>query len=252
MNGFYLALLALLGACIGSFINAVVYRLPRRASPLSGHSACPDCKHALSWCDLIPVLSFLALAGRCRYCGGRIAWRYPAVEFSGAVLFAAGWLLVPDWRELLIYLAVVSFFLALFVYDLYYYLVPDKISLPAIATILSLNLAFGRPAFSLLAGAALGASWFLAQFAVSKGRWVGGGDIRLGLLIGALLGWPRVWLGLMLSYIAGSLVALVLIAFGRKTLKSRLPFATILLPATLVVWLWGEGIWRWYLGAFGF
>lgn len=252
MDSFYLALLAVLGACVGSFLNVIVYRLPRRQPVLNSRSACPACGRKLRWRELVPLVSFILLSGRCRACGRRISWRYGAVEAGAALLFLAGGLLSPDWRWLALYLVVVSFFLVLFVYDLYHYLVPDRISLPAIFAVLFLGAAFGRPLLSLLLGAAAGAGWFLAQFLLSRGRWVGGGDIRLGLLMGALLGWPRVWLGLMLSYAAGSLIALVLIALGKKTLKSRLPFATILLPSALVAWLWGDGLWQWYVGLLGF
>lgn len=219
---------------------------------MAGRSRCPACSHSLAWRELIPLVSFLAQAGRCRHCRGKISRRYPAVEAATALLFAAGGLLLPDWPRLVLYLIIVSFFIALFVYDLEHYLVPDRISLPAIVVISVLQLFLGFPLLSLVWGAASGALWFLAQFLLSRGRWVGGGDIRLGLLMGVVLGWPLVWLALMLSYVGGSAAALLLIAIGKKTLKSRLPFATILLPATLAVWIWGGSWWRWYLGLLGF
>lgn len=266
MSAFYLIGLFVLGACLGSFVNVLLYRLPRKQGPWRGRSACPHCGRPLWARDLIPLVSFMVLHGRCRACAGKISWRYPTVEAASGALFVLGGLVLSDgaasWAiigRLLVYLTAVVFGLILFLYDLDHYLVPDKIVLPGAAVILILNFIFGAPASSVasrippaLLGAAAGGFWFLWQFLVSRGRWVGGGDIRLGLFAGALLGWPLVWLGLMLSYLGGSLAALLLIAVGKKIMKSRLPFATILLPSVLIVFLWGEEIWRWYLGILGF
>lgn len=266
MDSVSLFLLFLLGASIGSFINAALYRLPRRESVWRGRSHCPACGRVIAWRDLIPLASFVALAGYCRHCRQRISWRYPAVEAAGGVLFVLGGLVLgpavfswPGLAHLALYLTAASFFFALFMYDLEHYLIPDRIVLPAIAVVVILNIlaaAFGgsapASAWFLLLGALTGGFWFLWQFLVSRGRWVGGGDIRLGLLMGALLGWPRVLLALMVAYIGGGLLALCLIFLGKKTFKSRLPFATILLPSALIVFLWGDDLWRWYLGLLGF
>ena len=142
--------------------------------------------------------------------------------------------------------------MVLWVFDATSYLVPDRVSLPAIAIIFVLNFLSGVKMSSLLLGAVLGGLWFLLQFAISRGRWVGGGDVRLGILIGVLLGYPLVFIGLALAYLGGSLIAAVLLLLGRKRFGSRLPFATMLLPAALAAWLWGSNIWQWYFTALGF
>lgn len=266
MDWILFIVLLVLGVCVGSFINAVLYRIPRGETVWRGRSRCPACGRLIAWRDLIPIASFILLAGRCRHCRQRISWRYPAVELTSGVLFVLGGLVLgpavlswPGLGHLALYLTAASFFLVLFMYDLEHYLVPDRIVLAAIALVLILNLlaavfevAAAPSAWFLLLGAGAGGIWFLWQFLVSRGRWVGGGDIRLGLLMGALLGWPQILLALMVAYIGGSILALGLIVTGKKTFKSRLPFATILLPSALIVFLWGDNLWRWYLGLLGF
>ena len=241
-----------LGAAAGSFLQVVIYRLRRQEAWWAGRSYCPHCRRRIRWYDLFPLVSFLILRGRCRFCRRRLARQYPLVELAAGGLFFLGALYLPWDLTLVTYWAAVAFFTVLFVYDAAYYLVPDKVSLPAIAVIFLLNLMRGLSLGPLVLGAALGGAWFLAQFLVSRGRWVGGGDIRLGLLLGVLLGYPLLVLGLLLTYIGGSLIALFLLGLGRKKLDSRLPFATMLLPSALAVFLWGENIWRWYGSWLGF
>ena len=207
---------------------------------------CAHCGRKLHWHDLVPVASFLALRGRCRFCKKRISAQYLLSELGTGALFVLGSGAVFSPLSSLLYLAVVSFFVVLFVYDLRTYVIPDKIVIPGIIVIGGLNALSAGSAVSLLLGAFFGGLWFLAQFLVSRGRWVGGGDIRLGALMGALLGYPMVFLGLGIAYVGGSIIALVLIAARLTTLKSRLPFATLLLPATFAAWREGEAIWAWY------
>ncbi|OGY91192.1 MAG: hypothetical protein A3H70_02500 [Candidatus Komeilibacteria bacterium RIFCSPLOWO2_02_FULL_48_11] len=242
----------LIGAAVGSFLNVVIHRLERHESFVRGRSHCPRCRHVLAWYDLLPVISFFALGRRCRYCRAKISWQYPLVEVATGLLFALGPGLVQGFWPALTYFIAVAFFMVLWVFDATSYLVPDRVSLPAIAIIFVLNFLSGVKMSSLLLGAVLGGLWFLLQFAISRGRWVGGGDVRLGILIGVLLGYPLVFIGLALAYLGGSLIAAVLLLLGRKRFGSRLPFATMLLPAALAAWLWGSNIWQWYFTALGF
>ena len=201
---------------------------------------------------MIPILSWLILRGKCRFCKSRISIQYLLAEIMTGILFIIGGLFIVDFSSLIIYFVVLSFFVVLFIYDAICYLIPDSIVIPAIIIIFALNLILGQQsAFSYLFGALIGGAWFFAQFAISSGKWVGAGDIRLGILMGALVGHPLIFLSLGIAYVAGSAVALMLMAFGKKTLKSRLPFATILLPSALATWLWGEAIWRWYISLIG-
>lgn len=252
-----LAILFILGASVGSFLNVVALRLPEGRSSLTGRSHCPHCKRGLRWHELVPLASFALLLGRCRRCKARLSLQYPAVEAATGALFALGGAVIPSplaggAGALLLYLIAASFFVLLFLCDIRTYTIPDRISIPAIGIIFLANsFVAGSPVSFFMAGA-FGALWFLLQFFVSRGRWVGGGDIRLGALVGVLLGHPMVWLGLMLAYVGGSVIAVAAIAAGKKRFGDRLPFATMLLPAALVAFLWGEGIWSWYLNVLGF
>jgi len=252
MEYLFLLTVFLFGTAVGSFLNVIIHRLQCQESFVRGRSHCPRCRHVLAWYDLVPVVSFFLLGRRCRHCQARISWQYPAVELATGILFAFGLYFVHGFWPLLIYFAAVTFFTALWVYDATTYLVPDQISLPAIVVIAALNLFSGASAAMLAVGAVLGGVWFLLQFVISRGRWVGGGDVRLGVLVGALLGYPGIIIGLAFAYLGGSLIAAVLLLLGRKRFGSRLPFATILLPAALAAWLWGADIWQWYLTALGF
>lgn len=248
----YLVFCFIFGAAAGSFLNVVVHRLQRHESFVRGRSHCPHCRHTLAWYDLLPVASFIVLGRRCRYCRAPISWQYPAVELVTGFLFALGWYAIPGFWPLLLWITAAAFFVMLWVYDATTYLVPDQLSLPAIVVVFILNLFAGVRLSTLVVGAILGGAWFLLQFVLSRGRWVGGGDIRLGVLIGAFLGYPLVLIGLAIAYLGGSAIAVVLLLLGRKKFGSRLPFATMLLPAALVAWLYGEALWRGYLGILGF
>lgn len=239
------------GAAMGSFLNVVICRLQTRESFVRGRSHCPHCRAKLHWHDLVPLASFMLLGGKCRYCRKKISWRYLLIEIITGLLFVLGAVSGLTNPELLVYLAAVSFFIILFVYDSETFIVPDKVSLPAVMVIFLLNICAGAPPLALLGGALFGGGWFLAQFLLSRGRWVGGGDIRLGLLMGVFLGWPKVALGMMIAYVGGSVIAAGLMLARRAKFGSRLPFAVFLLPASLAAWLYGETIWAAYINWLG-
>jgi prepilin signal peptidase PulO-like enzyme (type II secretory pathway) len=156
---------------------------------------------------------------------------------------------------------IISALITIFLFDLKYSLIPDKISLPAIALALIFQIFFwldGEMPFLLglknlsfvIISAIIGGSWFAIQYFFSQGRWVGGGDIRLGILMGLILPWPHIFTALFLSYIMGALVSAPLLIFKKKTMKSEIPFGVFLVPATLLVMFWGEKIVNWYLNLF--
>lgn len=245
------AILFIFGACWGSFLNVVIARFAK-GTFLRKRSFCPNCGQTLSASDLIPLLSFIFLGGRCRHCRAKISWQYPAVELVSGLLFALGVDFFIGTASAFFYIFVVSAFLVLFVYDIRHYLIPDRVSLPAIILFFLFNLYFGASLVNLLIAIFGGAAWFAWQFFVSGGRWVGGGDIRLGAMLGALLPHPWIWLALFLAYVSGSIVALILLALGKKSRKDHLPFAAFLLPAGFAVWLWGGMIWEGYLRMLGY
>lgn len=248
MHILFIVFLLFLGASWGSFLNVIAWRASKKKSFLRGRSKCAHCGQVLHWYDMVPIFSWLILRGKCRFCNKRISMQYLLVEIATGLLFVLGGLLIVDILEIILYIIVVSFFVVLFIYDAIKYIVPDRIVIPAIIAVIAINYFVSKDARAILLGAIAGALWFLIQFVLSRGKWVGGGDIRIGILMGSLVGYPLIWLALGIAYVAGSILALILIATGQKTLKSRLPFATLLLPSAFIVWLFGEQIWQWYIG----
>lgn len=243
----YYLLVVLFGLITGSFLNAVIYRLRLGKSFLTGRSFCPECRHKLSAADLIPILSFIFLSGRCRYCGKKISWQYPLVEFFLAASFCLLYFIYGGSLPFAFYVILTSFLALIFVYDLKYHLILDKVSLPALILAFIFSLILKMPVLEIIIGAGLGAAFFWLQYALSRGKWVGGGDIRLGGLMGAALGWQKLLAALFLAYISGSLVSLFLIIFRRKTMKSRLAFGPFLVAAAFACLLFGQALIDWYL-----
>jgi prepilin signal peptidase PulO-like enzyme (type II secretory pathway) len=251
------------GLCIGSFINALVYRLNENLPIGKARSICPKCKKQLRWFDNIPLLSFIFLRGKCHFCHEKISWQYPLVELATGILFLAfpillfpnNILLFGSFTFCLYYfycLAITAVLVLVFVYDLKYSIIPDVVMLPAIAVALIAEILLLVSNFSLanlstlLFSAIIGGGWFALQYFLSKGRWCGGGDIRLGILMGLILPWPHILTALALAYVLGALVSLPLLIFKKKKMKSEIPFGIFLVPATLVVIFWGNQIVHWY------
>lgn len=246
----------ILGLIIGSFLNCLVYRLRTKESML-GRSHCPKCGKQLSWFENIPVFSFLFLRGRCRHCEERIAWQYFIVEVVTGILFATAFYInfnSIDYSSSYFYfkmfrdLFFISVMIVVFIYDLKWYLILDSVTLPAAAVLLATNLFIGMNWLNLLISGIIGAGFFLLQFVISRGKWIGGGDIRLGLVMGVGLGWPLLPVAMMLAYISGALVGIGLILAGKKRFGSKLPFGVFLSAGSIVALFWGERIAEWYLG----
>jgi len=226
---------------------------------MMGRSFCPKCKHQISWYENIPVFSFLFLRGKCRHCKKKISWQYPLVELTVGILFVVVFLFNFQFFNFSILtfnsqfltfvrdLFFVSIMIVIFIYDLKYYLILDRITLPAIFIIAVSNIFLGYNWQYLLIGALVGGGFFLAQFLVSKGRWIGGGDIRLGVLMGVMFSWPMILLSLFLSYILGSIISIFLVIFGKKKMDSQVPFGIFLTSASIVTLFWGNAILNWYL-----
>jgi leader peptidase (prepilin peptidase)/N-methyltransferase len=249
----------LLGTIIGSFINCLIYRLHENKT-LGGRSFCPKCKHQIAWYDNIPVLSWVILRAKCRYCKKPISIQYPIVELTTGLLFALSYELpyvaeamqgtqVTSY-EINLFLfrdfLIISFMIVIFLYDLKYYLILDRITLPAIILFTAINLYLGMNWQNLLISGIIGGSFFLIQFLISRGKWIGGGDIRLGVLMGVILGWPMLMLAIFLAYIIGSVISVGLILGGKKKWSSKVPLGIFLTTATVITLFWGEVIWNWY------
>src|SRR6056297_388910 len=254
---FYLNLIFvfIFGLVVGSFLNCLIWRL-RTEEGLSGRSRCPLCGRKISWYDNLPLLSFLFLKGRCRHCGGRISWQYPAVELATGSLFLLVFYLniaggEMDYLGLVRNWFVVAVLMVVFVYDLRFYLILDKVMIPSILAVLVLNIFWGVGWQDLLVSAIIGIGFFMIQFLVSRGRWIGGGDIRLGLFMGVALGyWDLLILAIFLAYFIGSLIGIFLIIFSKKKWDSQVPLGVFLATGTLLALLWGPFLIDWYLGLF--
>ncbi len=251
----------ILGLFFGSFLNVVVYRLHRAESFIKGFSKCLFCQHRLYPKDLVPLFSFLWLKGKCRYCRQRFSQQYFWVELFTAIAFVLIWWRIFPTADLAIWLDQVtwlaasqvifwwllaSWLIVIFVYDFKYYLILDQVSLPAIVFAFVGNLLLGDSWLNLLIAALAGGGFFLLQFVLSKGRWIGGGDIRLGLLMGMILGWPQIITALFLAYVLGSIVGIGLLLTKKKGWQDKLPFGTFLTVATILTMLYGQEIIKWY------
>ncbi len=270
MNYLIYILIFIFGSCIGSFLNVVILRLKANEKFVFGRSHCVNCNHQLKWFENIPLLSFVFLKGKCLKCKQKISLQYFFVELSTGILFFLAFLKVFEVLDispglgvvniflLLFYFITISFLIIIFVYDLKYYLILDKISIPAIAVVLffqafllflNKNLLFTDYLLFIFSGIII-SGFFLLQFIISKGKWIGGGDIRLGFLMGIILGFPMSLVALFLSYILGLIVSLPLLIIGKKRMKSEIPFGTFLVAGTIITMFLGDKILNWYLNLF--
>ena len=252
---FELTIVAVLGLLIGSFLNAVIHRVPRQQSLVSPGSRCPSCGYALRWYDNIPVVSYLILGGRCRKCRKTISIRYPIVELITAAVFVAHYF-VFGWTPLLaVRLAFAASLVALFAIDLEHHLLPDVITLPGIVAGLVASLFLPPGIVESLIGILIGGGvlWVIgeAYFRYSGEEGMGGGDVKMLAMIGAFLGWKLVLVTLVLSSVAGSVLGLVIIAVKRGGMKYALPFGTFLALGALAASLIGAQIVTWYAGQLG-
>ena len=238
------------GLLIGSFLNVVIARVPEGRGLWRPGSACPGCGAAIAWHDNIPILSFLALRGRCRACSVPIPWRYPIVEALTAALFAAAaWRFGPT-LDAVTAAALLAGLVAITVVDLERQIIPDVLSLPGILAGVLANLATGRlPWLESIMGVLVGGGAFLAIILVSGGG-MGGGDMKLGAMLGAFLGWKVVLLSMLVAVVAGGILAVALIATGVRGRKDPIPFGPFLALGGAVGLFWGERVLQWYLSGF--
>ena len=239
------------GLLVGSFLNVVIARVPEGRSVWAPRSACPRCGALIAWYDNIPLLSFLVLRGRCRGCRAGIPWRYPIVEATTASAFALAYLLLGPTPRFLVAAVLLGALIAITAIDLRHQIIPDVISLPGIVVGFIANslLPGGVGWLDSLIGIAVGGGIFLVIILVSGGG-MGGGDMKLGAMLGAFLGWKLGLLALLLGVLAGGAVAVVLLLLGRKGRKEAIPFGPYLALGGAVALLWGDQVLTWYLSRF--
>lgn len=252
-------LLVVFGLIFGSFINAFVWRLHEGKDWVKERSECPLCHHQLAAKDLIPVLSWLSLRGKCRYCGKPIP-DSPLVELALPILFVVSYYTWPEpltgvgLFSFIFWLFFLVWFVALAVYDLRWFLLPDVIVYPliglALVQVLGEWVFFGG-SWESVASSALGATiisgLFFALFQMSNGKWIGFGDVKLGIVLGLLAGAPVP--ALLLLFVAsalGMVISLPLVVAGKANRKSHLPFGPLLIAGLIVVVLFGQNMIDWY------
>jgi len=246
---------ALFGACIGSFLNVCIFRLPRGESLVWPGSRCTSCDRGLSWFENLPVLSWVVLRGRCRTCQAPVSWTYPIVEILTALTLVSayelyGLTLLGGVRALFACALIV-----LFVTDLQHKILPNVITVPGIAVGVLCSFFLPPGWRDSLLGILVGGGTLFAigetYYRLRGQEGLGMGDVKLLGMIGAFLGWKLVLLTLVLASFAGSLVGGALIVSGRGDMKYALPFGTFLAVGALVAAIWGTPIVDWYFGFYG-
>jgi leader peptidase (prepilin peptidase) / N-methyltransferase len=257
-------LLFIIGTIIGSFLNVCIHRLPREESIVFPASHCPYCDHQLAVLDLIPILSYLFLLGRCRYCRRPISWRYPLVEtITGLLFVAVAVKYLPEplslaFGLLLVALCIISFFI-----DLEHMVIPDAVSMTGIFAGLGYNylrsllygnnhdsgLTFLSAVQGLLVGAGLLFLIGLFGKVIFKKEAMGEGDLYLGALFGAFLGWQGVLLTIFLAYLLAGIGVIGLLLARKVEFDGYIPFGPALTLGGLLTFFYGQEIIAWYLAS---
>jgi leader peptidase (prepilin peptidase) / N-methyltransferase len=244
------ALPLLLGLVIGSFLNVVIARVPEGRSVWWPSSACPGCATPIAWYNNIPLVSFVTLRGRCRTCGMAISWRYPIVEATTGALFIFAWVTLGPTLDFVEAAVLLAALVAITAIDLSHQIIPDAITLPGIVVGVVASLVTGRvPWLESLLGVVGGGGIFLVIILASRGG-MGGGDMKLGAMLGAFLGWKIGLLALLLAVLSGGVVALGLLILKRKGRKEAIPFGPFLALGGAITCLWGRTLLDWYVGHF--
>lgn len=257
--------LAVLGASIGSFLSVVIYRLKhKQKGTLAGRSRCPNCKKDLGTYDLIPVVNYILLGGHCRYCHKPISIYYFFLEVTTALVFLLMYLRFPfiiegasvgdyfvDWATVLPYLFATvngTLLVAIFFFDLQYMEIPVILLYPLIVISLIGTLVTGVVDFpSILIAIGIALVFFGGQWLLSKGQWLGEGDIYLSIALAVMFGWQMFVVAVSLSYIIGAALCIILLATKALKVKSKIPFAPFLVFGTFATILYGQEILAWYM-----
>lgn len=238
-----LIIIFILGLLIGSFIAALSFRMPRNVSIAHGRSFCPDCKKQIQWFDNIPLLSFILLGGKCRYCHHKISIRYPLIELGTALVFAFSYSQFTTHQSLSflpwpVFLSLVAILVAIFVIDWEHQIIPDELIFVGVGLVFA---TFIISDFSNIFGhifAGFTASLFLLLIhLLTLGRGMGLGDVKLAVLLGLILGVQSIsWL--FVSFLLGGVLGLVLIILRRAKMADRIAFGPFLVVGFFVVYFW--------------
>lgn len=225
-----------LGLAIGSFLNVVIYRLPRGMGFVKGRSFCPKCKKKINWFDNVPVISFLILKGHCRFCNKPISFQYPLIELLTGILFYLSYLSHLNF----LYYPLLCGLIVIFFIDLEHKIIPDKIVLPLII-IFTIYAILTADYWLLLSAAGAFLFLFLIWLA-TKGKGMGFGDVKLAFLMGLVLGFPNIILAFYIAFLTGAFIGIILILGRKAKFGKPIPFGPFLAFATTLSYLWGENI----------
>lgn len=239
----------ILGTIIGSFLNVCIYRIPRCESIVFPPSHCPHCGYRLAPGDLVPILSFIAIKGRCRECGAKISPLYPFVEISTGLLFVLAFQRYGFSYMFLSSIILLSTLIISAFVDMEHGIIPDKVTIPSIALGLFIH-GFFIPSVlaDSISGCFLGAGSILLIVILSKGG-MGGGDIKLFAVAGMFLGLGKTLLSLFLSFVFGSVAGILLIIVKKKGAKDSIPFGPFIALGGTLSMLYGDMIISWYLNS---
>jgi len=247
MEMVYTIIILLFGFVLGSFFNVVGLRVPLKESILRPPSHCTHCKRRLTALDLIPVLSYVFLGGKCRSCGQKISWIYPLMELITGILFALAYWKLGFSAEFFVALLLISLLVMIVVSDFAYMLIPDKILLFFLPL-----LVIGRlisplsPWWDSIVGAVVGFCILYSIAALSRGG-MGGGDIKLFFLLGLVLGTIHTLLTLFLAAVIGMIVGIVVLKVSGQGRKTPIPFGPSIALAAIIVYFYGDALMNWYL-----
>lgn len=232
-------LLFISGLIIGSFLAAFSYRFPRNITIKKGRSFCPNCKHTIAWFDNIPVLSYLILDGKCRHCRTKISIRYPLIELLTAVIFV-----LTGLNYFLLLIA--SILILILVIDWEHMIIPDELVYSGVVIFVIYVIVTDQNFLfvNLLSGFS-SALFLLFVHAITRGQGMGLGDVKLAILIGALLGFRFSPIWLLLSFLTGGIIAAILLMSKKAKLKERIAFGPFLVVGYFLTTIWGNNLLTW-------
>jgi len=263
-----LLIIFLLGLCVGSFVNVLIYRTLNGMSPYKGRSLCDKCRRQLSWYENIPVVSYVVLGGKCRTCKKKIDWSYPVVEFVTGLLFlwwgtlGLAFFKLSSFPHLYVqpvfWLVVGIILVVIFFADLLHMIIPDV----ALGSLIILTVAYRLYLvhsgvmqlndlwLALFSGVVVSIA-FLCLFLVTKGRGLGFGDVKFVFMMGLLLGFPKIVVGIFMAFLLGGMMGILLLGLRLKKMGQKVPFGPFLIGGLLIALVWGNGIWSWYMQFLG-
>lgn len=250
VNTFALVMVFTIGLVVGSFLNVCIYRIPQGLSIVTPPSRCGSCNKELKVLDLIPVLSYLFLRGKCRFCGSKISIRYPLVELFCGIGFLVLFLKFGFSMEYLKYVILFSGLVVCSMIDFDHKIIPDSVLVVLTAAVLPILVIQSiESLISGIIGFLLGGGLLFIIALLSKGG-MGGGDVKFAAVLGLYLGWQKILLVFFIAFVAGSIFGLMWAFIKKKSLKSAIPFGPFLSAAAVVSIFYGEKIINWYLGLY--